>query len=146
MNVQKKILVEEITQLKIYLEEAKLTKEVLKKQVLEKERHYENLELEIVGLRQELEKTRALNFIFAKGSDTLEEIIKVKCSPLIKTGLEYNSNGETSKSLKYSKICTRSHTNAIKGNNNQNYSSQQNNEGSNHFHVKQPYHNQRERY
>lgn len=72
------------------MEEAKLAEEVLKKQILEKERHNESLELEIVGLRKELGKTKALNIRFSKGSNTLEEIIKVQCSPLIKIGLGYN--------------------------------------------------------
>lgn len=67
--------VEEITQLKICLEEAKLVEESLKKQVQERKKHCENLELEIVGLRKELEKTKALNLRFAKGFETLEEII-----------------------------------------------------------------------
>lgn len=65
-------LVEEIIKLKIYLEEAKLVEEVLKKHVLEKEMHCENLKLEIMGLRKKLEKTKSLNIRFAKGSDTLE--------------------------------------------------------------------------
>jgi len=73
----------------------------LKKQVLGKERHCENLELEIVGLRKELEKTISLNVRFAKAFEILEEIIKMKCSPLIKIGLGYNSNGESSKTIKY---------------------------------------------
>jgi len=34
-------------------------------------------------------KKKALNLRFAKGSKTLDEIIKVQCSPLIKTGLGY---------------------------------------------------------
>ena len=31
-----------------------------------------------------------LNLRFVKGSETLDEIINVQCSPLIKTGLGYN--------------------------------------------------------
>ena len=77
------------------MEEDKLAEEVLKKKILEKERHSERLELEIVGLRKELEKTKALNLRFAKGFETLEEIIKVKNSPLMNIGLGYSSNGET---------------------------------------------------
>ena len=46
--------------------------------------------MEIVGLRKEIEKTKALNLRFAKGSETLDEIIKVQHSPLIKIGLGYN--------------------------------------------------------
>eukprot|EP00253_Pinus_taeda_P035872 PITA_35872 len=43
-----------------------------------------------VGLRKEIEKTKAPNLRFVKGSETLDEIIKVQRSPLIKTGLGYN--------------------------------------------------------
>ena len=60
----------------------------------EKEKSLEKLECEIVGLRKEIEKTKALNLKFVKGSKTLDEIINVQHSPLIKTGLGYN--GETS--------------------------------------------------
>eukprot|EP00253_Pinus_taeda_P033727 PITA_33727 len=53
------------------------------------EKHNEKLECEIVGLRKDIEKIKALNLRFAKGSETLDEIIKVQHSPLIKTGLVY---------------------------------------------------------
>ena len=56
---------------------------------------------EIVGLRKEIEKTKDLNIKFVKGSETLDEIINVQRSPLIKTGLGYNgeaSQASTSKS------------------------------------------------
>ena len=43
-----------------------------------------------MGLRKEIEKTKALNLRFVKGFETLDEIIKVQHSPLIKTGLGYN--------------------------------------------------------
>eukprot|EP00253_Pinus_taeda_P035118 PITA_35118 len=56
----------------------------------ESEKHHEKLECEIVGLRKEIEKTKALNLRFVKGSETLDEIIKVQHSPLIKTGMGYN--------------------------------------------------------
>ena len=42
-----------------------------------------------MGLRKELEKTKSFNLRFAKGYETLNEIIKVQCYPLIKTGLGY---------------------------------------------------------
>ena len=58
-------------------------------QLAEREKHDEKLECEIVGLRKDIEKTKALNLRFAKGSETLDEIIKVQHSPLIKTGLRY---------------------------------------------------------
>jgi len=41
-----------------------------------------------VGLK-DIEKTKALNLRFAKGYETLDDIIKMQCSPLIKTGLGY---------------------------------------------------------
>ena len=42
-----------------------------------------------MGLRKDIEKTKTLNLRFAKGSETLHEIIKVHRSPIIKTGLGY---------------------------------------------------------
>ena len=42
-----------------------------------------------MGLRKDIEKTKALNLRFTKGSETLYEIIKVHHSPLIKIGLGY---------------------------------------------------------
>ena len=42
-----------------------------------------------MGLRKDIEKSKALKLRFAKGSKTLDEIIKVQHSPLIKTGLGY---------------------------------------------------------
>ena len=64
--------------------------DTLQFQLAESEKHHEKLECEIVGLRKEIEKTKALNLRFVKGSETLDEIIKIQCSPLIKTGLGYN--------------------------------------------------------
>ena len=46
-------------------------------QLAAKEKHHEKLECEIVGLRKEIEKTKALNLRFVKGSETLDDIIKV---------------------------------------------------------------------
>eukprot|EP00253_Pinus_taeda_P019561 PITA_19561 len=59
-------------------------------QLAEKDKHNEELECEIVGLRKEIEKTKALNLRFAKGYETLDETIKVQRSPLIKTSLGYS--------------------------------------------------------
>ena len=64
--------------------------DTLQFQLDEKEKYHEKLDCEIVGLRKEIEKTKALNIRFSKGSETLDEIIKVQRSPLIKTGLGYN--------------------------------------------------------
>lgn len=68
--------------------------DTLQFQIDEKEKHLEKLEGEIVGLRKEIEKTKAINLKFVKGSETLDEIINVQRSPLNKTGLGYN--GESS--------------------------------------------------
>jgi len=46
-------------------------------QLAEKERHNEKLECKIVGLGKDLEKTNSINLKFAKGSKTLNEMIKV---------------------------------------------------------------------
>jgi len=81
---------EEISKLKICLEEKNMIIDTLQFQLAEREKHHEKLECEIVGVRKEIEKTKALNLRFVKGSETLNEIIKVQCSPLIKTGLGYN--------------------------------------------------------
>ena len=80
---------EEMSRLKTCLEEKNVIIETLQIQLDEKEQSLEKLECEIVGLRKDIEKTKALNLRFAKGSKTLYEIIKVQCSPLIKTGLRY---------------------------------------------------------
>ena len=83
-------LYEEISNLKKKLEEKNVIIDSLQCQLAEREKHHEKLECEIVGLRKEIEKTKALNLRFVKGSETLYEIINVQCSPLIKTGLGYN--------------------------------------------------------
>ena len=80
---------EEISKIKICLEEKKMIIDTLTYQLAEKEKHNEKLECEIVGLRKDLEKTKSLNLRFSKGSETLNEIIKVQHYPLIKTCLGY---------------------------------------------------------
>jgi len=81
---------EEISRLKVCLEEKNVIIDTLKFQLAEKEEFLEKLECEIVGLRKETEKTKALNLKFVKGSEALDEIINVQRSPLIKTCLGYN--------------------------------------------------------
>eukprot|EP00253_Pinus_taeda_P033828 PITA_33828 len=83
-------LYKEISNLKICLEEKNMIIDTLQFQLAEKEKHHEKLECEIVGLRKEIEKTKALNLRFTKGFETLDEIIKVQRSPLINIGLGYN--------------------------------------------------------
>jgi len=90
---------EEIFKLKIYLEEKNMTIDTLTYQLVEKEKHNEKLECEIVGLRKDLEKMKSLNIRFAKGSKILNEIIKVQRSPLIKTGLGYTEEASQSQRL-----------------------------------------------
>jgi len=63
--------------------------DTLTHKLIEREKHNEKLECEVVGLRKELEKTKSLNLRFPKGLEALDEIIKVQRSPLIKTGLGY---------------------------------------------------------
>eukprot|EP00253_Pinus_taeda_P018537 PITA_18537 len=82
-------LYEEISKLKICLEEKNMIIDTLTFQLAEREKNNEKLECEIVGLRKDIEKTKALYLRFAKGSETLDEIIKVQHSPLIKTGLGF---------------------------------------------------------
>ena len=81
---------EEISNLKVCWEEKNVIIDSLQCQLAEREKHHEKLECEIVGLRKEIEKTKALNLRFVKGSETLDEIINVQHSPLMKTGLGYN--------------------------------------------------------
>lgn len=70
-------LYEEISNIKIFLEEKNVIIDSLQCQLAEREKHHEKLECEIVGLRKEIEKTKALNIRFVKGSKTLDEIINV---------------------------------------------------------------------
>jgi len=85
--------------------------DMLTHQLTKREKHNENLECEILGLRKELEKTKYHNLRFAKGSQTLNEIIKVQCSPLINTGIGYTK--ESSQSQK-SSASTKSYLNTAK--------------------------------
>ena len=91
-------LYEEISKLKIYLEEKNMIIDTLTYQLAEREKHNEKLECEIVGLRKDLEKTKALNLRFSKGSETLNETIKVQRSPLIKTSLGYTEEASNHRS------------------------------------------------
>ena len=66
-----------------------MIRETVEKQLEEAKKHIEKLECEVVSQRKEVEKAKTLNLRFAKGSETLDEIIKVKHSPFINTGLGY---------------------------------------------------------
>ena len=96
----------ENNKLKIFLEERKIIIETLKNQLEDKEKHNEKLECEVVDLRKELEKIKTLNLRFAKMSETLDEIIKVQHSPLIKTGLGYIEESSQASALNYLKAAT----------------------------------------
>jgi len=87
-------LYDKITSLKRSIEEKNAIIDALQSQIDEKERHFEKLEGEIVNIRKEIEKTKAINLKFVKGSGTLDNIINVQRSPINKIGLGYN--GETS--------------------------------------------------
>jgi len=96
-------LYEEIFNLKICLEEKNVIIDSLHCQLAEREKHHEKLECEIVGLRKEIEKTKALNLRFVKGFETLDEIINLQRSPLIKTGLRYNEEASQAQKTSTSK-------------------------------------------
>ena len=97
---------DENNKLKIFLEESKITIETLNNQLEEKEKHNEKLECEVVSLRKELEKVKTLNLIFAKGYETLYEIIKVQRSPLIKIVLGYTGESSQPSAPNYLKAAT----------------------------------------
>ena len=109
---------DETNQLKICLEESKITIETLKNQFQEKEKHNEKLECEIVSLRKEIEKVKTLNLRFAKGFETLDEIIKVQRSPFIKTGLGYIGESSQASAPNYLKeaIASIQHSATQQGN------------------------------
>lgn len=109
--LEEKYFFEEITQLKNFLEENKVAIDTLKHQLIEKEKHNEKLECEVVSLKKELEKIKNLNLIYSKGSENLDEVIKVQWSPLMKIGLGYI--GETTQ-IEKSLATTGSYLNATK--------------------------------
>ena len=61
-------LSEKIYKLKICLEEKSMIIDTLTFQLAEREKHNEKLECEIVGLRKDIEKTKAVNLRFVKGT------------------------------------------------------------------------------
>eukprot|EP00253_Pinus_taeda_P021736 PITA_21736 len=97
-------LYEEISKLEICLEEKNMIIDTLTFQLAETDKHNEKLEGEMVGLRKDIEKSKALNLRFAKGSKTLDEIIKVQRSPLIKTSLRYTEEVSQAQNPCISKI------------------------------------------
>ena len=86
--------------LKIQLEEAKGTKEVVRSQLKGKEEICEKLEYEIVSLWKELEKpTTQLNISLKleKSAKILDDIINCQRSLFINIGLGYDKNQNTPK-------------------------------------------------
>ena len=92
-------LYEEISKLKSCLEKKSMIIDTLTFQLAKREKHNEKLECEIVGLGKDIDKTKALNLRFAKGSETLDEIIKVQRSPLMKTSLGYTEEESQAQNL-----------------------------------------------
>ena len=73
-DLEEEDLHEEISKLKICLEEKNMIIGTLTYQLAKKEKHNEKLEYEIVGLRKDLEKRKSINLRFAKGSETLKKL------------------------------------------------------------------------
>jgi len=96
-------LYKEISKLKICLEEKIMIIDTMTFQLAEREEHNEKLECEIMGLRKDIEKMKALNLRFAKGSKTSDEITKVQCSPLINIGLGYTEDASQAQKSSTSK-------------------------------------------
>ena len=94
-GLEKEDFLKEISQLKISLAEKDIVINTVTHQLIEKDKHNEVLECQVVSLRKELEKTKTLNIRFSKGSETLDEILKVQCWPIIKIGLGFHE-GESS--------------------------------------------------
>ena len=110
--LEEEYFLEEITQLKICLEENNMVIDTLTDQLTQREKHNEKLECEVVGLRKELEKMKSLNLRFAKGSEMLDEILKVQRSSIIKIGLrsyegELSSQGKVRNSNEKSEMLNK---------------------------------------
>ena len=97
---------EENNQLKVSLEEKNIIIETLENQLEAKEKRIEELECEVVSLRKDNEKMKTLNLRFAKGLETLDEIIKIQHSPFLKTGLEYIEESSQALAPNYLKAAT----------------------------------------
>jgi hypothetical protein len=85
--------------LKVELEEAKKIEDIMKQQLSEKKARCEALEEEVVKTRKELEMFKALylqNIPSIKALEELNDILRKHRSPLLKTGLGYES-GSSSK-------------------------------------------------
>ena len=75
--------------LKIQLEEAKRTKEVLKDLLNEKEKSCQNLEIEMVDLKRKVEWNNNAHNKLQNNSIILDEILDSQKSPFDKIGLGY---------------------------------------------------------
>jgi hypothetical protein len=91
-------------------------------QIKEKENIYEKLEVEIVSLRKDLEKSKTqMNIKFIRGYEILDNILSNQRSPYEKTGLGYKKSsnvvkGEPRINMSTTKNPT-SYGNVLKGNN-----------------------------
>jgi uncharacterized protein (UPF0335 family) len=78
--------------LKTQIEETKRIEEVVRSQLKENEEKCEKLEVEIISLIKELEKTTyqwSRSLKFGKSTEILDNILSYQRSPLINTGLGY---------------------------------------------------------
>jgi hypothetical protein len=85
---------EDFTPLKVELEEAKKTKDILKKKLSKRKVICEALEEEVVNTRKEMEKFKALypqNIPSIKALAELNEILRKQRSPLLNISLGYVS-------------------------------------------------------
>ena len=93
---------EDISLLKLELEEAKKIEDNLKKQLTEEKMRCEALEEEVATTRKELEKFQALyhqNLLSIKASEELSKnILSKKISPLLKLGLGYEEGSSSNHS------------------------------------------------
>ena len=90
---------DDISLLKLELEEAKKIEDILKQQLTEGKTRCEALEEEVVTARKELEKCQALyhqNLSSIKASAELNNILSKQRSPWLKIGLSYE-DGSSSK-------------------------------------------------
>jgi hypothetical protein len=105
---------EEISLLKVKLEEAKRIEDILTQQLKEAKTKGEKLEAEVVSVRKDLEKFQALyhqNLTSIKASEGLATILNQQRNPKLKTGLGYeegSSSGQPSnkESIKFVKSTT----------------------------------------
>ena len=87
--------------LKVQLEEAKRTEDVTKFQLEEKERENQRLEMEVVGLRKKIEKSKD-HVKFNESSVILDEILKCQRLSSDKSGLGFKKEEDKLKEVLWS--------------------------------------------